>query len=252
MITLYGFGSYLGMPDGSPYVMKGEILLRMAGLDYKKTVPARGPDEGPKGKLPYIDDAGEVIADTTFIRAHIERKYGFDFDRGLDPVERAEAWAIERMIEDHLYWCCLHMRWGIEENFWKGPAHFFDDAPEAIRDKIRDGARARVLGYLKAQGMGRHSADEIAMLGARTLESLSALLGKRTWLMGETPCGTDAAMTGMLATLLNGALDSPLRQIGLGHANLAAYIDRAVAHYFPEFDWAPVARKSESAAMAFA
>jgi glutathione S-transferase len=252
MITLYGFGPYLGMPDGSPYVMKAEILLRMAGLSYTKEIATGGPDQGPKGKLPYIDDAGETVADTTFIRAHIERKYGFDFDRGLDAVERAEAWVIERMIEDHLYWCCLHMRWGIDENFEKGPAHFFDRAPEAIRDKIRDAARAKVLGYLQAQGMGRHTPDEITTLGRRSLDSLSALLGKRLWLMGDAPCGTDAAMTGMLATLLNGALDSPLRQIGLAHANLAGYIDRAVAHFFPEFAWVPVARKEESPAMAFA
>jgi glutathione S-transferase len=252
MITLYGFGSYLGMPDGSPYVMKGEILLRMAGLDYTKAIATGGPDQGPKGKLPYIDDAGEVVADTSFIRAHIERKYGFDYDRTLDKTERAESWAIERMIEDHLYWCCLHMRWGIDENFEKGPAHFFDNAPEAIRDKIRAGARAKILGYLQAQGIGRHTPDQIAMLGGRTLESLSALLGKRRWLMGEAPCGTDAALTGMLATLLNPSLDSPLRQLGLGHANLAAYIDRAVPHFFPEFDWAPVAIRSESTELAFA
>src|SRR4051812_9973349 len=138
MITLYGFGPYLGMPDASPYVMKGEILLRMAGLAYTKAVATGGPDQSPKGKLPYIDDAGEIVADTSFIRAHIAKKYGFDFDRGLDAVERAEAWAIERMIEDHLYWCCLHMRWGIDENFERGPAHFFDRAPAAIRAKIRD------------------------------------------------------------------------------------------------------------------
>lgn len=252
MITLYGFGSYLGMPDGSPYVMKGEILLRMAGLSYTKVVATGGPDQGPKGKLPYIDDAGAVVADTSFIRAHIERKYGFDFDRVLDKTERAEAWAIERMIEDHLYWCCLHMRWGIDENFEKGPAHFFDRAPEAIRDKIRTGARAKVLGYLQAQGIGRHTPEQITDLGIRTLESLSALLGKRQWLMGDQPCGTDAAMTGMLATLLNPSLDSALRQIGLAQGNLAAYIDRAVPHFFPEFAWAPVAKRQESPALAFA
>ena len=251
MITLYGFGPYLGMPDGSPYCMKAEILLRMAGLAYLKNTTAT-PDQGPKGKLPFIDDAGEVVADTTFIRAHIERKYGFDFDRVLDKTERAEAWAIERMIEDQLYWCCLHMRWGIDENFERGPAHFFDRAPEAIRDKIREAARARVLGYLQAQGMGRHTPEQITELGSRTLESLSALLGKRAWLMGDEPCGTDAALTGMLATLLNPSLDSALRQRGLAQANLAAYIDRAVAHFFPEHAWVPVSRQPESPAMAFA
>ena len=251
MITLYGFGPYLGMPDGSPYCMKAEILLRMTGLEYVKNTSA-GPDQGPKGKLPFIDDAGEVVADTSFIRAHIERKYGFDFDRGLGAVARAEAWAVERMLEDHLYWCCQHMRWGIQENFDKGPAHFFDRAPEAIRDQLRTTARNKVLGYLQAQGIGRHTPDQITELGTRTLESLSALLGQRLWLMGDEPCGTDAAMTGMLATLLNGALDSPLRHRGLAHANLARYIDRAVPHFFPEFAWTPVARPQESPAMAFA
>src|SRR5262249_7960030 len=97
-ITLYGFGSVLGMPDGSPYVLKAEVLLRMAGRPYVKAT-AMTPDQAPKGKLPVIDDAGEIVADTTFIRAHLENKYGFDFDRGLDKTERAEAWAIERMLE---------------------------------------------------------------------------------------------------------------------------------------------------------
>lgn len=251
MITLYGFGPTLGMPDGSPYVMKAEILLRMAGLAYRKDTRA-GLDQAPKGKLPFIDDVGEVVADSTFIRAHIERKYGFDFDRGLGRTERAEAWAIERMIEDHLYWCGVHMRWTDDAIFAKGVAHFFDAVPEAIRDKIRDDARARVLGYLHGQGLGRHQPEEVTALGARTLEALSTLLGKRAWLMGDAPCGTDAAMTGILAMLLTTALDTTLRRHALAQANLARYVDRAVPHFFPEHPWIPVAGKAESPALAFA
>jgi len=250
-IILYGFRPILGMPDGSPYVLKAEVLLRMAGLAYRKDSGA-APDKAPKGKMPFLDDAGEIVADTTFIRAHIERKYGFDFDRGLDKVERAEAWAVERMLEDHLYWVCLHMRWAIPENFAKGPARFFDGLPEAIRDQAREGAKAKVHGYLHAQGMGRHTPAEVVELGDRTLEALSALLGNRPWLMGEQPCGTDATMTGILAMLLTPALDSPIRQRALGYDNLAAYIDRAVPHFFPEHPWTPVANKRESPAMAFA
>ena len=42
------------------------------------------PPASPKGQLPFIDDGGEAVADSTFIRAHIERRYGFDF-RGYAP-----------------------------------------------------------------------------------------------------------------------------------------------------------------------
>ena len=81
MITLYSFGPAFGLPDPSPFVMKAEVLLKMAGLSYR--ADTKGLRGAPKGKLPYIEDDGERIADSTFIRWHIEKKYGFDFDRGL-------------------------------------------------------------------------------------------------------------------------------------------------------------------------
>jgi glutathione S-transferase len=87
MMTLYTFGPAFGLPDPSPFVTKVEILLKMAGLPYR--TETNGFGKAPKGKLPYIDDDGERIADSTFIRWHIEKKYKFDFDRGLSAEQRA-------------------------------------------------------------------------------------------------------------------------------------------------------------------
>src|SRR5215471_11575809 len=81
MITLYTFGPAFGLPDPSPFVTKAEVLLKMAGLAYQTDLT--GFRRAPKGKLPYIDDDGERIADSTFIRWHLEKKYGVDFERGL-------------------------------------------------------------------------------------------------------------------------------------------------------------------------
>src|SRR5215467_6184299 len=102
MITLYTFGPAFGLPDPSPFVTKAEILLKMAGLPYR--TDTTGFRNAPKGKLPFIDDDGERIADSTFIRLHIEKKYGFNFDGGLDQEHRAIAWAFEKLAEDNLYW----------------------------------------------------------------------------------------------------------------------------------------------------
>ena len=102
MITLYTFGPFFGLPDASPFVMKGEMLLKLAGLQYD-TNP-RGFTQAPKGKRPYIRDDGALIADSTLSRLHLEKKHGIDFDRGLSPREKGIAWSVEKMLEDHLYW----------------------------------------------------------------------------------------------------------------------------------------------------
>src|SRR5919106_466599 len=117
MITLYTFGPGLGLPDPSPFVTKAEVLLKMAALPYR--TKTEGLRKAPKGKLPYIEDDGQRIADSTFIRWHIEKKYGIDFDRGLTPDLRAAAWAFEKMAEDNLYWALVDARWTNDVNFEK-------------------------------------------------------------------------------------------------------------------------------------
>ena len=118
MITLFTFGPSFGLPDGSPFVTKVMLLLKMAGLPYREN--RQGLSQAPKGKLPYIDDAGIAVANSTFIRLHIEKKYGFDFDAGLTAEEKAAAWAIEKMCEEHLYLALLAARWLDHGNFARG------------------------------------------------------------------------------------------------------------------------------------
>lgn len=235
MITLYGIGPGFGLPEISPYVTKTEVQLKMAGLKYVKQ-PAM-PDTSPKGQLPYIDDAEERIADSTFIRLHLEEKHGFDFDAALDERQRAEAWAIERMIENHFNWASGYTRWMIPDNFAKGPAHFFDGAPEHLRDAIREDVLGRVAENMRIAGLARHTPDEITELGARTLSALSMLLGWKPYLMGDKPCGTDATAFASLAGLMTPFFDSPLRQRALEFSNLVAYMDRMMARYYPEHPW---------------
>jgi glutathione S-transferase len=234
-ITLYGFGANWGLPEMSPYVTKAEVHLKMAGLGYSKQHGM--PDASPKGQLPFIDDDGERVADSTFIRAHIEHKYGFDFDAGLNETERAQAWAIERMIENHFNWSSGYARWILPDNFAKGPAHFFDSVPEAMRETLRADLQARVAATMRAAGIARHSPDEIVALGARSLAALSVLLGDKPYLMGSGPCGMDASAFGALAGILTPFFDSPLRRKAESFAKLTAYVERMMRRYYPEHRW---------------
>ena len=229
MITLFGFGPLFGLPDPSPFVMKTEVQLKMSGLPYRWQ--RGGPQGSPKGKIPYIDCDGVVIADSTFIRRHLETKHGVDFDRGLSAEQKACTWAVERMLEDHLYFALLHARWMDDANFAKGPAQFFAGAPDAVRDAAREKTRQ----YLQGQGLGRHSEDEIVQLAQKDLAALAALLGDELYLMGENPCGADATMFGMVAGILTPFFDTRLRDAALAHLNLVSYSSRLMRQYYPEF-----------------
>jgi len=236
MITLYGAGEAFGLPDASPYVMKTEVQLKMAGLPYEKRQAM--PEEALKGQAPFVDDGGVLIGDSTFIRLHLERAYGVDFDEGLDMRQRAEAWAVERMLENHLGWAIGYFRWLVPENFEKGPARFFDDAPPELRGKLRAGVVEEVRAAMRAQGVARHAAHEIVELGVRSLAALSMMLGDKPYLMGARPCGTDATAFAMLAGLYTPFFASDLRAHGERFGNLVAYADRLMARFYPAFPWA--------------
>jgi glutathione S-transferase len=239
MITLYGFGPAFGLPDPSPFVMKTDVQLKMSGLPYR--FERGGPRGGPKGKVPYVEDGGVRIGDSTFIRDHIEEAYGIDLDRALSSDERARAWAIERMLEDHLYFALIHVRWLDDTNFAKGPAHFFDAVPEATREQTRNAAREGVRANLYFQGLGRHSDNEIVDLGLRTLSALSAILDGNAFLFGNEPSSADATAFGMVAGVLTPFFTTKLRDRALRFENLVDYSERMMHRYYPDFAGASMA-----------
>jgi len=233
MITLYTFGPYFDLPDPSPFVMKAEVLLKMANLPFE--IDTGGFNKAPKGKLPYITDDGEIIADSSLIRLHIERKYGFDFDAGLSPAERGIAWAFEKMCEDHLYWAGLHARWMVGENFNKGPRRFFDSAPAPLRPFIIAMVRRQVRRNLWGHGMGRHTMAEMEQLALRDIDAIADVLEGKPYLIGKSPCGADASIFPFVAHALCPLFKTAIRTRAEQKSNLVAYNDRLMGQYFPGF-----------------
>ena len=233
MITLYIFGPNMGLPDASPFCIKAEVLLKMSGLPYR--LDLKGFGKAPKGKLPYIDDEGTIIADSTHIRMYLEGRRGIDFDRGYDAVQRAQGWAAEKMCEEHLYRAIVNDRWLKDENFAKGPAHFFKAVPAPIRPLVTALIRRKQRNAGKAQGMGRHTDAEIDALGIKDIDALAAMLGSKPYFLGDTASGTDAAVFGFVATASAAAFDTPIPVRARGHMNLMAYKARMMKEFFPGF-----------------
>ncbi|WP_374467995.1 glutathione S-transferase family protein [Phenylobacterium sp.] len=235
MITLFGAQAGFGLPQVSPYVGKTEVQLKMAGLPYAPCDAV--PEDSPTGQIPFLDDGELRVADSTFIRWHLERTYGVDFDEGLTARQRAEAWAVERMLENQLGWVIGYFRWLTPENFERGPAHFFDHAPPEAQAAIRAEVLAEVRAAMHAQGVGRHAVEDIVELGLRSLDALSEILGDKPFLFGDRPCGTDATAFCMLAALYTPFFPCALQEKARAFGNLVAYTDRLMGLFYPEFPW---------------
>jgi glutathione S-transferase len=234
MITLYGFGPAFGLPDPSPFVIKVEVLLKMAGLEFRSD--ANGFRKAPKRKLPYINDDGALVADSTFIRWHIEEKYGFDFDRALTAEQRAIAWAFEKMAEEHLYWAMVHARWMDDANFDKGPRKFFESVTPALRPAVVAFIRYKVRSALWAQGMGRHKPAEIERLGIRSIDAIADYLGGKPFFMGTAPSAVDATIFAFLCGTMCPPFETPIRTAAGRHDNLRRYVGRMIARYYPDYE----------------
>jgi glutathione S-transferase len=229
-IVLHGFGPFLGAPDSSPFVIKVMVLLKLAGLAYR--VVQGNPLKAPKKLLPYVQDDGVTVADSSFIRFHLERKYVCDFDAQLTVEQKAASWAIERMCEDHLYFAMLETRWMDDANFGEGVGTMFGVIPFPLRPLAKIALRRMNSRRLKGHGLGRHTKADITTLALRDVDGLATLLGAKPFLMGDTPCAADAAVFGIVTSILTPPLNNPLRAAMQQHSNLVDYRDRLTRRWF--------------------
>ena len=232
MITLYQFPPGFGLPNASPFCMKVETYLRMAGIPHR--LDNRGLlTKAPKGKLPFIDDDGERVADSSFIIAYLKEKYGDPLDAALSPRLRATGLAIQRMLEENLYWAVIHLRWIDDAGFALTREVFFSGMPAPLGAIVPFLARRGVKKEIWGHGMGRHAPDEIMAIGRADLDALADLLGEQDFFLGQTPTSIDATAYAFLANVLAAPPDSPLARHASAMPVIPAYCRRMRERYYP-------------------
>lgn len=237
MITLHQFPPALGLPNASPFCLKLELYLRMAGLPYRNHYTLE-LHRAPKGKLPWIDDDGTVVADTGLIIDYLKHKYGDPLDGALTPLQQARALAIARLCEEHLYWTVLHDRWLTAEGWAMTRPAFFGALPWPLRMVVPWVARRGIRAELHGHGMGRHTPAQIHALGIADVDALAELLGDQPYFLGPQPTSIDAVLAAFLANLLMVPLETPIKAAAAAHSNLVEYCRRMARQYFPA-DYSP-------------
>ncbi|PHR55069.1 MAG: glutathione S-transferase [Robiginitomaculum sp.] len=225
MIQFFKFPSAFDMRDVSPFVLKLETYMRLAGVTYNTNEMA-DPRKAPKGKLPFIKDGVDAIADSEFCIKYLKDKYGDPLGKDLSAEQHAFGHAMCVMFENRTILVLVYSRWVMPEHFPHIVDAFFGAIPKFIRGFVTKKIRKTQIDFLDAQGIGRHTQDEIFALGVSDVKAFEGALGDKDYLFGDNPSEYDATAYGFLANLITKPFITPVSDYIENSKPLMAYLER--------------------------
>ncbi|KDR18481.1 hypothetical protein L798_07670, partial [Zootermopsis nevadensis] len=244
VIYLYQFSRTPVLPSMSPYCLKVETWLRLAGLKYEN-VDHKMKFRSKKGQLPFVELNGEEIADSAIILKELAQRFEKDLDAGLSNDQKNVSHAMISMIENHLVWVVAWWRTKFPDNAIKG---YKMNLQHALGTRIPNG----ILNFffkltfarkgakkVKAQGMGVHKPEEIIEFGQNDLKVLSDMLADKPFFFGDEPTTLDVVAFASLAQIyfIDKEVQYTLRDYMQDSCpNLVGHVNRMKERCFPDWE----------------
>lgn len=242
IIYKFGYPDPQVSPDISPFVVKLETWLRMSGIPYETRTGAN--QEMPHKKLPVAMIEGELVPDSSRIIQRLLQLYPQAIsNRHLSATERAQACALTAMIEQHLYFVLLTMRYCVKANFNTYKPMLLDYAKRSVPSwqkpflttlapLIFPFVQYQYRGQAWQQGTARHSIEDINAMGIEVWKAVKEVLGSKPFLLGDQPCLVDATVFGFLHAEIRHPFASKIREYVLNEPSLVEYHDRIWNRYW--------------------
>lgn len=247
-ITLYTLGGAFEMRNVSPFCFKLELLLTHLNLPFDMQVQP-DPRKAPKGKLPYIEIDGQVIADSDLITQVLNDATQGKVYAGLTPTQRAYGLGLTRLAEEHLYWLMVASRW-LDDDWWPHIVDgFFQIVPKPFRGLAAGAARKQVKKTYDLQGLGRHTFAEQQRFARNDLQALQDAVSDRDFLFTDNPGYFDFAVVSVLTGIYDNRPATWMTTLAEDYTALYDYMLRVQAHV-GLFAADHAAEKAKAAAMA--
>lgn len=243
VVYLYQFSRTKNIPSPSPFCLKVETWLRMAGIKYEN-VDHRMKFRSNKGQLPFVELNGQEIADSAVIIKELSSHFSADVDAPLTSDQRSVAHATITMLENHFHWIDVWWRTKNPDAMLQG---YKIDLQHMVGSKLPVGLlkvfyrfsfRRRGLKKVRATGIGVHTPEEIVQMGQDDLKVLQDMLGDKTFFFGDEPTLLDVVVFSNIAQLVvvDKQVAHPLRDWLLENCqNLVQHFERIKEKYYP--DW---------------
>jgi len=231
-IKLFQFPRQFAIPNLSPFCCKLETWLRITGISYD-VVDTPDPRKAPKKKLPFIEDSGMRIADTSLIIDHLMKTRGVDPDAHLNTSERAIALLVQRTLEEHYAFVTVYTHF-VRADGWKHTHTSFESVPAIVRPLAASMVRGHMKKILWMQGILRHSDEDIIEAALRDWRAILTVMSDGPFFFGDKPATLDAVMFGALATTVLTPIQSTVRNFLRSEPGIVSYAERMRTQFFPE------------------
>lgn len=231
MLILHQYPSIWNLPSLSPFCIKVETYLRINNLAYTVVIE-NNPRKGPKGKMPVLHDGSTTIPDSSFIVEYLQKKYNLRIDDDLSNEQKARAHALQKMIEENLYFVLLVSRWIDPAGIKSVNQAFRIFFPKYLSYVALRWIRYSLKKQAYHQGIGRHTLKEIYAIGQKDIIAINYFLGNQDFIFANQPHSIDATVYAFLTTILASPFSNPLTQITRSYPNLIQYCQRMHKLFF--------------------
>jgi glutathione S-transferase len=231
-IKLFVFPRMFAIPNLSPFCCKLETWLRIAKVPYV-VVETTDPRSAPRRKLPYIEDDGRRIADSSLIIEHVSRTRAIDLDGWLSPGQRATALLVQRTLEEHYAFVLAYTHLLRDEGLRHTRARF-ERLPLMVRPFVARAVHKNVRNLLWSQGILRGTHEEIVAAAMADWRAVLAFMSDGPFFFGAQASGVDAIVFGTLAPTILTPIETPVRAFLRSQPQVPAYATRMLETFFPE------------------
>jgi len=209
-------------------IIKLETYFKLANIDYKSF--SGNPQIAPKGKFPYIEHNGKLIGDSSLIIEYCNNYFGDILDANLTTEERIRSLAFKSMIEEHLYFVEIYFRWH-QPSGWKTLKPVLMDfihtnmhVHKFLTPLVAKSIRKKLLQACYHQGMGRHSSEEVILIGKQIVKAIAESLNENKYFLADIPHSIDATVFAFVESLLKCPVNSPVADYARSFDSLHNYI----------------------------
>lgn len=231
VVVLHQFLPGTTVPNTSPFALKLETFLRMAGITY--VIDNQQPQNARTNKCPWITINGKDMADSELIIDFLTKHFRPSLLEDLSPADKALGRAVQHLLDDHAVMSVFFKTYSCDNAV--NIAHWVHKDYRTNYTAHWKHERKWIDDFFYAVGVGRLSERQAMFFLHRDLQALDDILADKSYILSESPSTTDACVFAQLSQVLYACAPEVEAYVRQSHPRLVKYHHRMKERYWP--DW---------------